>query len=305
MRLKVSEKFAKQRIDLWLSESTPYSRSQIQSQIKKGNITVNGGNISTSYKIKTDDIVELFIPEKKDNVLQAEDIPLEVLYEDKDLVVINKPAGMVVHPAPGHYTKTVVNAILYHCKDFQVTDSEENHMRPGIVHRLDKDTSGIIVIGKNDLALKNLKKQFKSRTTRKEYLAITKGLVAPPSGRIETLIGRSHSNRKKMSPTPPSGGREAITNYKCEKQFSQYALVRFHIETGRTHQIRVHSAYIGHPILGDSLYGHRNTIINNKHIPRQMLHAAYLEIDHPTTGERIQFTSEMPNDMQEILQSLQ
>lgn len=305
MRFTVSEEFAKQRVDLWLSKSTPYSRSQIQSQIKKGNITVNGGNISASYKIKTDDIVELCISEKRDNILQPENIPLDIIFEDKEIIVINKPAGMVVHPAPGHYTQTVVNAILFHCKDFHITDSEENHIRPGIVHRLDKDTSGVIVIGKNDSALENLKKQFKNRTTRKEYLAITKGIVAPPSGRIETLIGRSRSNRKKMSPNPSSGGREAITNYKCEKQFSQYALVRFHIETGRTHQIRVHAAYIGHPVLGDTFYGHRNTTINNEHIPRQMLHAAYLEIDHPITGERMQFTSKLPNDIKEVLQSLE
>jgi 23S rRNA pseudouridine1911/1915/1917 synthase len=289
------------RIDVWLAEQTTHTRSHIKNLIKNGDITVNDNKVSFSYKLKKGDIVDIIEQEQeKEKKLIPQDIPLDILYEDQDIVVINKQPNIIVHPAPGHPDNTIVNAIMYHCKDFDPASFEESH-RPGIVHRLDKDTSGILLVARNMNALTFLKEQFKSRTTRKEYLAIVKGIVAPMCGRIETQIGRSRSNRKKMTINPESGGREAITNYKLETQYKHNALVRFHIETGRTHQIRLHTSSIGHPVIGDIVYGHRNTTVDNYHIPRQMLHAAHLEINHPTTNERMTFTAQLPTDMLEVL----
>jgi len=285
-----------ERVDIWLSEKTSYSRSQIKTLITNGSVTINDNQISPSYKVRHGDVAVIIEPEKKSEALIPQDIPLDIIYEDDDMVVINKQAGIVVHPAPGHKDNTIVNAVMFHCNHFNIKDFEEP-LRPGIVHRLDKDTSGILVVAKNIEALNGLKTQFKDRTTRKEYLALVKGTVSPTTGRIETSIGRSKSNRKKMSTNPVSGSREAITNYTIEEQYEHCALVRFHIETGRTHQIRVHASSIGYPILGDSVYGHKNTIVDQQNISRQMLHAAYLEINHPVNNNRMSFKAELPEDM--------
>jgi 23S rRNA pseudouridine1911/1915/1917 synthase len=298
MKIKVDDNIG-ERVDIWLSDKTSYSRSHIKTLIKNGNITINENQVSPSYKVRNGDLAVVIEPNEQGEVLTSQDIPLDIIYQDDEMVVINKQAGIVVHPAPGH-KNTIINAVMYHCNNFNVEDFEDP-LRPGVVHRLDKDTSGILVVAKNIEALKHLKKQFKDRSTKKEYLALVKGILLPPTGRIETSIGRSRSDRKKMSTKPVSGARKAITNYKIEKQYEHFALVRFHIETGRTHQIRVHASSIGHPILGDSVYGHKNTTLNQQQIPRQMLHAAYLEINHPVNNNRMSFKAELPDDMVEIM----
>ncbi len=302
MKIKIDDNIG-ERIDIWLSDKTSYSRSQIKTLIKNGNVKINDNQISPSYKARKGDLVTIIESNEPAEALTHQDIPLDIIYQDDDMVVVNKQAGIVVHPAPGHKDNTIVNAVMFHCNNFKIEEFEDP-LRPGIVHRLDKDTSGILVVAKNIEALKYLKKQFKDRTTKKEYLALVKGILSPPAGRIETSIGRSRSDRKKMSTKPVSGARKAITNYKVEEQYEQCALVRFHIETGRTHQIRVHASSIGHPVLGDSVYGHKNTTINQQHISRQMLHAAYLEINHPGNNNRMHFSAEIPGDMVEIIKVL-
>jgi len=299
MKIEIKDNIG-ERVDIWLSEKTSYSRSQIKPLIINGNITINNNQISPSYKVRTGDIAVITETTEEKKVLIPQNIPLDIIYEDENMVVINKQAGIVVHPAPGHPDNTIVNAVMFHCNNFNVNDFEEP-LRPGVVHRLDKNTSGILVVAKNKEVLDCLKKQFKDRTPRKEYLALVKGVVSPSTGRIETLIGRSKPDRKKMSTNPISGARQAITNYKLEEQYEHSALVRFHIETGRTHQIRVHAASIGYPILGDSVYGHKNTILHHHQIPRQMLHAAYLELNHPFNNHRINFTADLPMDMVEVI----
>lgn len=288
-----------ERLDRWLGSVVPeVSRATFKQLISEGHLLVNGKTCKPRLALKGGEEVRWAVPPAVETELIAEDIPLEILFEDSDVIVINKPAGLVVHPAPGHYTGTLVNALLFHCKDLGGIGGE---LRPGIVHRLDKDTSGIIIVAKNEEAMTSLSAQFKRRSTEKEYIALVRGAVEPPTGTIETMIGRCKQNRKKMS-SRVMQGRDAISHYRCEKLFGRKASqMRVKIETGRTHQIRVHMAHIGHPILGDQLYGHGTSFPG---VERQMLHAAKLSFHHPRTGERISLEAPLPEDMINLLEVL-
>lgn len=287
------------RLDAWLAEEQPeHSRARWQSLIDNGDVTINGESAKRNRKLQAGDRVEWTIPEPVSTDTLPEDIPLNILYEDSYMIVINKPAGLVVHPAAGNEDGTLVNALLYHCKDLAGIGGEK---RPGIVHRLDKDTSGVMVIAKTETALNELARQFKSRETEKEYQAIVRGVPAPPHGRIETTIGRHPIHRKKMAVNVRSG-RHAVSNYDVIEAFEQAALLRVRIETGRTHQIRVHMAHLKHPIVGDKLYGRSQP--GPVQADRQMLHAAKLSLGHPDTGERLTFQAPLPPDMDALLTQL-
>jgi 23S rRNA pseudouridine1911/1915/1917 synthase len=295
---KIAEK-AEARLDLWLTEAEPeHSRSRWQSLIKEGRVTVNGAPCKANRKMHAGDRVAWSVPEATPAEPQAEDISLNVLYEDKHMIVINKPAGLVVHPAVGNETGTLVNALLHHCKDLTGIGGE---IRPGIVHRLDKDTSGVMVIAKNEASMAELSRQFKEREISKDYLTIVWGVPYGKRGTIETTIGRHPVHRKKMAANVRNG-REAVSHFEVIEALGEAALVRVKIETGRTHQIRVHMAHIKHPVLGDTVYGRgRASAIK---AGRQMLHAARLALNHPKTGKPMTFEAPLPDDMQELLRSL-
>lgn len=291
-----------ERMDSFLSRKTDFTRSRIQQLIKNGDITVNGKNaknnkkIKSSYKIEENDRIEIFIPETEQAEIIPENIKIDIIYEDEDIAVINKNAGLVVHPAQGHYSGTLVNAILYHIKDLSGINGE---IRPGIVHRLDKDTSGLIVIAKNDKAHINLAKMFQEKKIKKTYLAILKGKLTKEKGRIVTQIGRDTDDRKKMTVIKGNDrGKEAITNYNVICSNELFTLVKVYIETGRTHQIRVHMKHMGYPILGDMVYGRKDSE------KRQMLHAYKLEFLHPVTEKPMKFISEIPEDFRKALKNI-
>jgi pseudouridine synthase, rluA family len=291
-----------ERMDSFLSRKTDFTRSRIQQLIKNGDITVNGKNaknnkkIKSSYKIEENDRIEIFIPETEQAEIIPENIKIDIIYEDEDIAVINKNAGLVVHPAQGHYSGTLVNAILYHIKDLSGINGE---IRPGIVHRLDKDTSGLIVIAKNDKAHINLAKMFQEKKIKKTYLAILKGKLTKEKGRIVTQIGRDTDDRKKMTVIKGNDrGKEAITNYNVICSNELFTLVKVYIETGRTHQIRAHMKYMGYPILGDMVYGRKDSE------KRQMLHAYKLEFLHPVTEKPMKFISEIPEDFRKALKNI-
>ena len=298
------------RLDVWLDGRLPdLSRSRIQSLIRAGNITVDGNRTTPHRKIHAGMQVHIEIPPPADTTLTPEPIPLDILHEDTSIIVVNKPAGLVVHPAAGHSSGTLVNALLHHCPDLEGIGGEK---RPGIVHRLDRDTSGAMVVARNDAAMANISGQFKDGRVHKEYLAIVHGIPDPGKDTVRTLIGRSRHDRKKMSARPPSG-RNAVTHYETVETFTDYALVKATIETGRTHQIRVHMAHIRHPILGDRQYGGKKVSgfrfqVSGKEepfgAPRQMLHAHILGLTHPTTGKNMTFTAPVPQDMQSLLDTL-
>jgi len=291
-----------QRLDTWLHDQLPdYSRSRLQGLIKKGHVLVDGAGVRPHSPTRAGAVVTVTCPPVETVELLAEDIPLETVYEDSDLVAVNKPAGLVVHPAVGNWSGTLVNALLHHCKDLAGVSGE---LRPGIVHRLDKDTSGIMVVAKNDAAMQGLVNQFKAGTVKKEYAALVRGVPRPPRRRIETLIGRSRQDRKKMSAQPPRG-RQAVTHYEVVEAFGDVAAhVTVRIETGRTHQIRVHMAHIAHPVLGDPLYG-RNKPLGDLGTPaRQLLHARRLSIEHPVSGEQLVFEAPLPQDIVEWIKKL-
>ena len=282
-----------ERIDSFLSGKTDLTRTRIQQLIKDRNITVNGKPTKSSYKIEENDEIAIEVPEVETTEIKPENIKIDIVYEDSDIAVINKQAGLVVHPAHGHYSGTLVNAILYHIKDLSGINGE---IRPGIVHRLDKDTSGLIVIAKNDKVHTALTEMFQEKKIRKTYLAILKGKLNKSEGKIVTQIGRDKNDRKKMTVIDDiTKGKNAITNYKVVSQNNLFTLVKVNIETGRTHQIRVHMRHLGYPILGDSVYGRKD---NEK---RQMLHAYKLEFLHPVTGRQMEFTGEIPEDFQKAL----
>ena len=282
-----------ERIDSFLSGKTDFTRTRIQQLIKDKNITVNGKATKSSYKIEENDEIVIEVPEAETTEIKPENIKIDIVYEDSDIAVINKQAGLVVHPAHGHYSGTLVNAILYHIKDLSGINGE---IRPGIVHRLDKDTSGLIVIAKNDKVHTTLTEMFQEKKIRKTYLAILKGKLNKSEGKIVTQIGRDKNDRKKMTVIDDvTKGKNAITNYKVVSQNNLFTLVKVNIETGRTHQIRVHMRHLGYPILGDSVYGRKD---NEK---RQMLHAYKLEFLHPVTGHQMEFTGEIPEDFQKAL----
>ena len=291
--IDVSDEETGERIDSFLSGKTEFTRTRIQQLIKNKNITVNGKATKSSYKIEENDEIVIEVPEAETTEIKPENIKIDIVYEDSDIAVINKQAGLVVHPAHGHYSGTLVNAILYHIKDLSGINGE---IRPGIVHRLDKDTSGLIVIAKNDKVHAALTEMFQEKKIRKTYLAILKGKLNKSEGKIVTQIGRDKNDRKKMTVIDDiTKGKNAITNYKVVSQNNLFTLVKVNIETGRTHQIRVHMRHLGYPILGDSVYGRKD---NEK---RQMLHAYKLEFLHPVTGHQMEFTGEIPEDFQKAL----
>ncbi len=274
------------------------SRSRIQKLIKDGYVQVNDQKVKLSYKLHEKDHISVTIPSPKELLLQPQELPLGILFEDEHLIVLNKEAGVVVHPAAGNMDGTLVHGLLYHCQDLSGIGGV---MRPGIVHRLDKDTSGVLVVAKTDLAHQNLVEQFQKRQVRKVYLAIVAGCPPEPAGVIETLIGRHPVHRKKMA-VLERGGRTALTEYELVESFGQAALLRVVIKTGRTHQIRVHMNHIGCPVLGDAVYGGKRAQMAG--VARQCLHAAQLTIAHPLTTEILQFDAPMPEDMKSLLASL-
>lgn len=301
-RLRVTPEAAGRRLDRWLAAQLPdLSRSRIQALIRQGHVTVSGRPVKAHRKLVPGEEVGVEIPEPTPAELRPEDISLDVLYEDADIIVLNKPPGLVVHPAPGHETGTLVNALLHHCKDLSGTGGG---LRPGIAHRLDKDTSGVLVVAKNEAALRGLVEQFKSRRVEKEYVALVSGVPKPPSGRVETRIGRSEHDRHKMS-ARPRRGRPAVTRYRTEETFGDVALLRLWPETGRTHQIRVHMNYLGHPVVGDGTYGRNRKAREMPALAeRQMLHAERIAFAHPRTGRRIERRAPLPPDMAAVLRAL-
>ena len=283
------------RLDKACSEIfSDYSRSQIKQLLDGGNITVNGKTEKAKYKVKSGDVIRLEEPETKTLELRPENIPLDIVYEDDDVIVINKPQGMVVHPAPGHDDHTLVNALLYHCPLSTINGT----FRPGIVHRIDKDTSGLLMVAKNDKAHRSLAKQLKDKTNIREYVALVHGKIAEDEGTINAPIGRSLKDRKKQAVV--KDGRNAVTHFEVLKRYRDYTLVKCILETGRTHQIRVHMKYIGHPLVGDPLYGPKKTIKGNG----QFLHAGKLGFVHPTTGKLLIFEAPLPKIFQECLEKL-
>ena len=288
------------RIDLYLTQQEIYpSRSQIRNLITQGKISVNNKPVKPSYILKNGDMIDLTLPENKELKIKAEAIPLDIIYEDEYLVVINKPADMIVHPAGKINSGTLVNALLYHCQDS--LSGIGGIIRPGIVHRLDKNTSGLMVVAKNDFAHLDLSRQIKDHQVTKKYLALVHGNLKDDSGIIDAPIGRSLKNRKKMAVTEGKS-REAITHFKVLKRFSGYTLVEATLRTGRTHQIRVHLAFIGHPIVGDQLYGHKRQGLN---IHRQALHSYVLGFVHPSSKKYMEFSAPLPQDIQGLIDCLE
>lgn len=283
------------RLDKALADLTELSRSQANEAIKNGNILVNGKAVKAKYSVKEGDLVTYDLPEPEVLEYEAEDIPLDIVYEDDDVAVVNKPQGMVVHPSVGHTSGTLVNALMYHIHDLS---SINGVVRPGIVHRIDKDTSGLLMIAKNDRAHQALAEELKDKKSLRKYLAIVHGNISNDRGVIEAPIGRSEKDRKKQAVI--AKGKPAVTHFKVLERFGNYTLVELTLETGRTHQIRVHMAYIGHPVAGDPLYGPRKTLKGNG----QFLHAQTLGFTHPTTGESLRFSVEPPAIFQETLENL-
>lgn len=283
------------RLDKALADLTTLSRSQANEEIKKGTVLVNGKAAKAKYAVKVGDVITYEIPEDEILDYEAEDIPLDIIYEDEDVAVINKPQGMVVHPSAGHTSGTLVNALMYHIKDLSTINGV---VRPGIVHRIDKDTSGLLMIAKNDISHKALAEELKDKKSLRKYLAIVHGNLPNDRGMIEAPIGRSEKDRKKQAVT--AKGKEAVTRFQVLERFGNYTLVELTLETGRTHQIRVHMAYIGHPVAGDPLYGPRKTLKGQG----QFLHARTLGFTHPRTGEVMTFTVEAPAIFQERLEEL-
>lgn len=285
------------RLDAFLAEQvSEVSRSQWKTLIQSGAVTLNGAACKPNQKLKTADEIAWLLPEASPAEPQPEEMALDILYEDDAVLVLSKPPGLVVHPAVGNETGTLVNGLLFHHPVFELVD------RAGIVHRLDKDTSGVMVVAKTEQAQTELLRQFKARETEKEYLALVWG-GPPSSGRLETLIGRHPVRRKKLA-VLKEGGRTAISNYETLERFAEVSLVRVKIETGRTHQIRVHMAHLGHPVVGDTVYGRAR----KHHLPvwpeRQMLHAARLAFTHPVSGKRLSFEVPLLNDMSLLLERL-
>jgi 23S rRNA pseudouridine1911/1915/1917 synthase len=291
-----------ERIDRYLADELPeLSRSRIQTLIEQGCIQLNQKPCaSKKIAIKEGDYITINIPEAEPLQLQAENIPLNVLYEDEQLIILNKPAGLVVHPAPGHPNGTLVNALLTHCPNLPGIGGVQ---RPGIVHRLDKDTTGAIVVAKTEQAHQHLQAQLKAKTARREYFGIVYGVPKTESGTINLPIGRNPSDRKKMAVVPlEKGGREAITHWQVHERLGNYTLVLFQLETGRTHQIRIHSAQIGHPIVGDPLYSAARSIGVN--LSGQVLHAWKLKLQHPITEESVEAIAPLPEQFVKLLEVL-
>lgn len=289
-KIKVLENENGYRIDRFISEQlNDITRSQVQNLIENNNVLSNKTAVKKNYKVKTDDIIEVEIPDPIEYNIAAQNIPLDIVYEDNDLLVVNKPKGMVVHPAAGNYENTLVNALLYHCKDS--LSGINGIMRPGIVHRIDKNTSGLLIVAKNDFAHQKLASQIKNHDFDREYEAIVYGILKNKSGSIDAPIGRHPIDRKKMAVTNKSS-KHAITYYTVLNEYEKFSHLRLKLETGRTHQIRVHMAYIGHPVAGDEVYGPKKTI---KHLNGQCLHAKYIKFLHPRKNVFLELESDLPD----------
>lgn len=285
------------RADVFLAAKLGVSRSNMQKLLEDGRVKRGEKIIKANYKVRAGEMFVVDIPEPEPIEAVPENIPLDIIYEDDDVVVLNKARGMVVHPAPGNYTGTLVNALLYHCSNLSGINSA---IRPGIVHRLDKDTSGIMIVAKNDAAHISLSQQIQSKTAVRTYLAVVRGNIKTDSGTIETQIARDKTDRKKMA-VAKEGGRDAITDYEVLERFGKYTLVRCKLRTGRTHQIRVHMEYLGYPLVGDPKYSPMKTPFG---IKGQALHSHTLEFTHPRTGERMKFEAPLPEDMHKIITRL-
>lgn len=298
-RFQISEEMEDERIDKCVSLLIDsLSRSFIQKMIKEERVLVNDKPVKGSYRVKTDDEVAFELPKSVEPDIVPENIPLEILYEDKDVIVINKPKGMVVHPAAGHYSGTLVNALMYHCgKDLSGINGV---MRPGIVHRIDMDTTGSLIVCKNDKAHNSIAEQLKVHSINRRYHAICHGVLKEDEGVIDKPIGRHPQERKKMA-VNEKNGKHAVTHYKVLKRFAQYTYIECVLETGRTHQIRVHMASIGHPLLGDEIYSNRKS---NFKLQGQTLHAKILGFQHPSTGEYVEADAPLPEYFEHLLEIL-
>lgn len=301
--MKITSENVKKRLDVFVFEALGVTRSCAQGMIEGGFVTVNGKVENKNYRLRENDEVEIEEQEPQELNVEAENIPLDVVFEDEDIIVINKPAGMVVHPAPGNESGTLVNALLYHCKGS--LSGINGVIRPGIVHRIDKDTSGLLVVAKNDESHVFLSSLLKDHGIKRVYHAIVVGHYRESSGTVNAPIARHPVDRKKMAVV--SGGREAITHYEVIEEYPSFTYARFQLETGRTHQIRVHTSYIGHPIIGDEVYGGGKTTFekNNKNLlDGQILHAKILSFPHPRTKEIVTFECELPNNFKALLERL-
>jgi 23S rRNA pseudouridine1911/1915/1917 synthase len=303
-RIELRIEGSKVRLDKYLADRVPdLSRSAVQKLIGSGRVTVDGEVAKPSHKVRQGEEVVLLLPVEESADLLPEAIPLDIVYEDQALLVVNKPAGMVVHPAPGHPGGTLVNAVLAHCPQLAAGDDD----RPGIVHRLDRDTSGLILVAKSERARRALQRQFKERQVRKAYLALLDGHLQPAWGRVEAPVGRDPHHRQRMKVL--AGGREAATEYHVLEQFAHqvgpaagdYTLIEAQPITGRTHQIRVHFASVGHPVVGDEVYGRRKTTLP---VPRQFLHARRLGFKHPSTGQRLDLEAPLPEELESVMELL-
>lgn len=293
----VELEFEGERLDKYLAQVFEgKSRSYLQGLIENNNVLVNDKNIKSNYKLKYLDEVKVNLPEPQILKVEAENIPLDVLYEDSDLIVVNKKQGMVVHPAPGNYNGTLVNALLYHCKDLSTINGV---IRPGIVHRIDKDTTGVLVVAKNDDSHKFLASQLKDHSMKREYYALVEGRIKNDNGTIDKPIGRNKKDRLKMGIV--EDGRHAVTHYEVIERFNASTLVKCVLETGRTHQIRVHMSSIGYPLVGDTVYGFKK---QRYKLDGQMLHARVLGFIHPTTKEYMEFSSDLPDYFEELINKL-
>ena len=284
-----------QRLDKWLAEqdTLDLTRSVIQTRMEQGDVTVNGAAVSKNYKIRSGDVVQVVIPEPVSLELVPEPIPLDIVYEDDDVMVINKKSGVVVHPAPGNYSGTLVNGLMYLSKDLSHVNGE---FRPGIVHRIDKDTSGLLIVAKNDKAHRILAEELKEKKIKRKYIALVSGVINHDIGEIDAPIGRDPSDRKKMCVTS-TNSKDAITHFRVLERYKNASLIECELETGRTHQIRVHMKYINHPVINDPVYGK-----NNHGKFGQLLHAKEITFTHPTTKEVMTFSCEVPEEFNKILE---
>ncbi|WP_379131601.1 RluA family pseudouridine synthase [Paenibacillus sp. sgz500958] len=294
----VAAEHARERIDKYITEAWEegISRSQVQLWISGGNVKVNGAQVKANYKLSEGEVVSVTVPETEATDLVAENIPLDIVYEDSDVIVVNKKRGMVVHPAVGHPSGTLVNALMYHCKDLSGINGE---VRPGIVHRIDKDTSGLIMAAKNDAAHASLSAQLKEHSVTRRYFAIVHGNLSHDKGTVDAPIGRDPHDRKLYVVTQKNS-KKAVTHFTVLERFGDNTLVELQLETGRTHQIRVHMKFIGHPLVGDPVYGRSK----GTSMEGQALHAAVLGFVHPASGEYMEFSRPMPEDMEEVLFAL-
>lgn len=288
-----------ERLDKFLAVIYPaQSRTFFQKLIKEEHVMVNERIEKSNYRVSIEDMIQVEIPDAVPVAIIPEDIPLDILYEDEDLLIVNKAKGMVVHPCPGHYTGTLVNAVMYHCKEH--LSGINGEIRPGIVHRIDKDTTGSLIVCKNDTSHKQIAEQIKNHTVTRRYRGIVRGVVKSESGRIEGAIGRHPSDRKKMA-INEKNGKPAVTHYKVLQTFANATYMEFELETGRTHQIRVHMASIGHPLLGDTIYGSEK---NPYHLQGQTLHAMTIGFVHPRTGKYLEVSAPLPEYFEKLLEKL-